>query len=191
MGDISPYSPEDRDAIVEHICDEIATKRRALTRICEEDEGMPSYSLIAKWRRNFPDIRERISHAREDALEAMVEEIVTISDERNHDPYIAYDNNGKPYAKIDGDAIQRAKLRVYARERAAALLAPRIFGAKLDVTSGGEKLPAPAAQSTDRLEAIMALIAHRRALAAPPGEVIDVTPEPGDDEPTTLDDVMR
>ena len=179
------FTPEDRTRIVSYICDEIATKRRSLASICEEPD-MPSYSLVAKWRRENEEVREAIARAREDALEAMIEEIVEISDERNGDVYIGTDAKGNQVAKVDGDVIQRAKLRVYARERAAALLAPRLFGNKLDVTSGGEKLPAPQATISDRIDAILALAIHRRMGTALPGpEPIDITPEP------ELDDLMR
>lgn len=183
VGRPETFSHEDRMRIVAHACEQIACYRRSLTRICEEDEGMCSYASIKRWQRESEEIATLIADARDDALEAMVEEIVEISDQRNGDVYIEHDKDGKPYAKIDGDAIQRAKLRVYAREKAAALLAPRRFGAKLDLTSGGEKLPASGtAERVDRIEALMLLAAKRaqRQLEAP---LIDITPEEDDFDP--------
>lgn len=134
------YSPEEREAIIQHICEEIA-KKRSVFRILEEDEGMPRYATLMRWRAQSETVREQLTQAREDALEAVIEEIIEISDDAKHDAYLKHDKNGKPYAAIDGDCVQRAKLRVYAREKVAQMLAPRRFGVqRMDVTSGGEKI---------------------------------------------------
>jgi hypothetical protein len=156
------YTPEQRQRILDHVCDEIA-KKRPLYKVLAEDEGMPSYSRFMAWRAESREVQDRIAQAREDALEAIVEEIIEISDESNHDPYIAHDAHGKPYAKIDGDCIQRAKLRVYAREKAAALLAPRRFGQKVDVTSDGKALaPAQVTLNDNRVQSLLMLVQQRR-----------------------------
>lgn len=166
------YSPEERERIVAHICEQLAVPR-SLAKICAEDEGMPSASTVCHWQVQEPLIQQRLERAREAGATTLLEEIVEIADQPAGDVYIAYDAKGKPYAKIDGDAIQRSRLRVYARERYAQLIAPKMYGQKLDVTSGGEKLPAPAAAQDSRLDALILLAAHRKALGPPQGELIE------------------
>lgn len=158
-------SPERREEIITHICEEIA-KKRSVASILAQDEGMPCYATFAKWKRESETISQRIAHAREDALEAYIEEIVDISDDATGDAVLRFGKDGKPYATIDGDCVQRAKLRIHARERIAALLAPHRFGQKVDVTSGGEALKGTTINLTqveNRVQSVIMLAMQRRA----------------------------
>lgn len=135
------YSPEEKERIVDYVCDELV-KKRSLFSILGEDAGMPSYATFMKWQRDSETISQQVAHAREAALEAIIEEIIEISDADAGDAYIYTDpKTGKQWAKIDGDCVQRAKLRVYAREKVAQMLAPRRFGVqRMDVTSDGKQI---------------------------------------------------
>lgn len=93
----------------------------------------------------------------------MAEEIIEIADNANGDATIAYNRDGTPYAKIDGEAIQRSKVRVDTRRWLMSTLCRHVFGDKLDVTSGGEPLPAPSPLVIDaRVQTIMLAAASRR-----------------------------
>lgn len=177
------YLPAERDCIVEHILEEIA-KGRSVSRILAEDDAMCSYAQWSIWQRESVELKAKVADAREEGATKLVEEIVTISDERNGDARIEY-RDGQPVAVIDGDTVQRAKLRVYAREKYAAMIAPRRFGQRLDVTSGGEKLPAPqpALVLDNRVNALVLLASQRKAQGT---VMIDVTPDPD-----PLDDIMQ
>lgn len=164
MPSFREYSAEERERIIAHICNELMQKR-SLTNILSQDAGMPCYAQFAKWQRESETIAEAITHAREAALEAIIEEIIEISDDASGDLTLGYDAKGKPYPKIDGDNVQRAKLKVYAREKVAALLAPRRFGTqRMDVTSDGKALPA--AQNVtlveQRVASILAVVQERQ-----------------------------
>lgn len=157
------YTDDEKEGIVDHVCNEIA-KKRSLYRILEEDEGMPSYAEFMRWRSESEELRELLTRAREDALEAVIEEIIDISDDATGDLTLGYDSKGKPYPKIDGDSVQRAKLRVYAREKAAAMLAPRRFNTqRMDVTSDGKALPAPQLTLVENRVASIIMLARQRA----------------------------
>ena len=119
------YSPEQREQIVDHVCDQIAQKR-TLYKVLAEDANLPSLSSFLKWQSEDRELLEKVERAREHAASAYVAEMVDIADDREDDP----------------DASSR-KVRIYAREKAAQMIAPRRYGAKLDVTSAGEKLEAP------------------------------------------------
>ncbi len=136
------YSPEERERIVDHVCEQIAQKR-PLYKVLAEDEGMPSSSTFVGWSIADDDVASKVARARERAATAYLDEIIEIADDDNADCYVETRDDGTKYAKIDGEAIQRSKVRIYAREKYAQMIAPRQYGAKLDLTSGGEKLPAP------------------------------------------------
>lgn len=94
------------------------------------------------------------------------DEIIEISDQSNADCYIRYDRAGNPHAEIDGEAIQRSKVRIDTRKFVMSKLAADTFGDKIDVTSGGEKLQALNSVTIDaRVQSIM-LLGEQRALAA-------------------------
>jgi hypothetical protein len=161
------YSPEERARIVDYVCEELANGR-ALTKILAEDgekQALCSIAVFIRWQRNDEDIRSQVERARELGVESIVDEIIEIADNANADAYIEIDKDGRSFAKIDGEAIQRSKLRVYAREKYAQMVAPRRYGAKLDVTSAGEKLEAPktAVLVDNRVQSLLAVALDRKA----------------------------
>lgn len=104
--------------------------------ICEDDD-MPARSTVYEWldedTHGFPD---QYARARARQAETMLDEIIEIADDSSNDTLIT-DFGPKP----DAEWISRSKLRVDARKWAMSKLAPKKYGDKLDVTSGGEKIP--------------------------------------------------
>lgn len=60
------------------ICAGIASGR-SLVKICEDD-GMPVTQSIYRWRRLHPEFSDNYAHAREDAADVFVQEIMEIAD---------------------------------------------------------------------------------------------------------------
>lgn len=162
------YSHDEKTRIVKHVCNELANKR-FVTSILKQDEGMPDAATFMRWLAESEVFREDVARAREAGVEAHLEDIIGIADSANDDVEVRYDKNGKPYAYIDGVTPQRAKVMIYAREKAAQMLAPRRFGQKLDVTSDGKALPAPttnvAVIADNRVQSLIAIAAHNKAQA--------------------------
>lgn len=157
------YSPEEKQQIVDHVCEQISSGR-ALTRILQEDEGLCSIAVFIRWQRIDEELRSQVERAREDGAQTILDEILEIADNDNADVYIETKDDGTKVAKIDGEAIQRSKLRVYAREKYAQMIAPRRFGQKLDLTSGGDKLPAPQPVLVDnRVQSLLSIALERNA----------------------------
>ena len=159
------YSEDQRERIVDHVCAEI-TKKRFVSSILAEDEGMPSSPTFYGWLGENEEWSNKVARAREFGMEAHVEDMIAIADNATDDVYIEYDKNDNPVAKIDGSAIQRAKVQIYAREKAAQMLSPKRFGAKLDLTSGGKELPAPVNNTLiqdNRVQSLLAIAADRKA----------------------------
>jgi hypothetical protein len=142
------YSPKERERIEQHILSQIALGR-TLSKIIDEDRkehGLPHISTWISWQVESEELHEKVARAREHGAERLVEEMVTISDDKAGDP----------------DAQSR-RVRIYAREKAAAMLAPRRFGQKLDVTSDGKALPAANVTINDnRIQSLLSLVDQRR-----------------------------
>ncbi len=139
------YSDAAKAEIIEHIVDELSLGKRSLARIIAEDEGMCSSRSFYAWLAADPVASARVERAREDAAMKLMEEIPEIAEN----------------VKADKDEIAKAKLRIYARDLFASKIAPKRFGNKLDLTSGGDKLPAAA--TDNRLQAIVGVVQQRKA----------------------------
>ena len=162
------YSEAERKQVIEHLCNEISNGR-SMAEVLREDQILrhgerktPSVFAVIDWLDQSGEFKQSIERAREAGAEKLLGEIVDIADNTTGDVYI--DEHGKP--RIDGDCVQRAKLKVYARERYAAKIAPRRFGDKLDLTSAGEKLATPQTNVTmvadNRVQTLIALAAQRK-----------------------------
>ena len=73
----------------------------------------------------------------------MAEEILDISDDGTNDWEEREIARGRTIIALNTEAVQRSKLRVDTRKWLMAKMKPKKYGDTLDLTSGGDKLPAP------------------------------------------------
>lgn len=105
--------------------------------VCLADD-MPGVTTVFKWIRENEEFAKQYARATEERTEAMAEDILDISDDGTND---WMEVNGRDVP--DSEAIQRSKLRVDTRKWIMSKMKPKKYGDKLDLTSGGEKLPTP------------------------------------------------
>ena len=112
--------------------------KRLGTRICEriakgesvrkivKDKKMPTTSMIFRWLldKDKKEFREQYEEARNVQAETMFEELIEIADAKKKD-------------------VMRDRLRVDTRKWYLSKVLPKKFGDKLDLTTGGKKLPTP------------------------------------------------
>lgn len=110
----------DNPAVVERLCDHLASGL-SMQKACAE-EGMPSKSVVYQRMAADEEFRTRIARAREAQQEAIIDETVEMADTATADDW------------------QVVKLRIWARQWRASKLAPKKYGDKLDVTSGGDRV---------------------------------------------------
>jgi hypothetical protein len=113
----------------------------SLRSVCKK-KGMPSKATVFRWLREHPEFATLYEQATDDRADAQIEEIVDIADE----------------VAVDKEAIQKAKLRIYARIEAAQKMKPRKYGRQLQLTGeGGGAIQHKVQQMTDdELEAEIA-----------------------------------
>lgn len=87
-----------------------------------------------------PHLRIAHQRARDAGADAIAEECLEIADQVNGEAIIAYDAYGKPYAKIDGESLQRSKLKIDTRLKLLAKWNPKRYGERL-VHAGDEAAP--------------------------------------------------
>lgn len=133
MGRPSTYSPE----LADRICAELACGNSMRT-VCKA-EDMPAMSTVFLWLRIHPEFTEQYAQAKAEAADALVEEMLDIADDGTNDWMEVHDQDGECAGyKINGEHVQRSKLRVDTRKWIAAKLKPKKYGEKVDLNHGGQ-----------------------------------------------------
>ena len=123
------------DEIAAEICEAIASSEVGLSTICAQNPHFPSPRTIYRWLDNERYDNFRQSYARAKAAQAdnHADEIIAIADNTERDWEVVNDDNGNIIGvKVDGEHVQRSKLRIDARKWRAARLAPAKWGDRSD-----------------------------------------------------------
>lgn len=126
----SKYTEELADEIVERISTGVT-----LREICRE-EGKPHWTTVYDWIRDNQDFALRIARARELGHDAIAEECIEIADDSGAELTIDPKTGA---IKIDGEAIQRAKLRIETRLKLLSKWSSGKYADKVAVNHGGQK----------------------------------------------------
>lgn len=135
MGD---FSQELFDAICERIAD-----GESLRTICS-DVDMPNKATVFRWLANDTALSDQYARAREAQADALFDEMLDIADNARNDWMERGGEDDAGYS-LNGEHIQRSKLRIDTRKWMAGKMRPKVYGDKIDVTSGGEQIKIPQA----------------------------------------------
>lgn len=116
------------------ICQEIANGWSIRT-VCGA-ENMPSLSSVFKWIREKPEFSQQYARATEERTEAHSESLLEMGDD-------AIEKAQEVDPKASGAVVQAYKLKADNLKWSMSKMKPKKYGDKLDLTSGGEKLPTP------------------------------------------------
>ena len=143
------YSKDQKDAILQGIFIKIADGSSARQAIIESEI---SNAAFFEWLQKDTSKQYAESYARacEIRAEKLTDEIIQIADEANADIVGVDEKTGKPI--VNGEAINRSRLKVDARKWLAGKLAPKKYGDKIDVTSKGESIQAPSVVNVKIIE---------------------------------------
>lgn len=128
---MSKYTPELADAICEHIA-----QGKSLREIGAMD-GMPDKATILRWCAKNETFRDQYARAKEDYAEFIAEEILEISDNAINDWMEANGDNDIGY-KLNGEHVQRSRLRVDSRKWLAGKLKPKKYGDRMNYDVNGD-----------------------------------------------------
>lgn len=119
----------DREALFPLICQEIA-KGVTLREICRR-EGMPNYSVVYDWIKESEEFSQRFALARESGFDQIAEETLDIADNASND-WMEVNDPDNPGYKLNGEHVQRSKLRIETRLKLLAKWSPKKYGEKID-----------------------------------------------------------
>lgn len=126
--------------LADKICALLA-EGRSLRTVCR-DPKMPGASTVFAWLRKYEDFQQQYARAKEEAADALVEEILDIADDGTND-WMKLNIKGREVTTLNKEHVQRSRLRIDTRKWIASKLKPKKYGEKLDLTTQGDKLPTP------------------------------------------------
>lgn len=146
--------------VQEEICRRVVDGE-SIKRICE-DAGMPSKATVFNWLLRDDVFRVAYAVAAHMRGHHMFEEAIEVA---SQEPprVIVRTGEDTTESRVDAGAVQHMRLRVETLKWAAGKLNPRIYGDRIDVTSGGERLATDQNENEKavRLAAIAASVMRR------------------------------
>lgn len=112
------------------ICERLA-EGESLRAICLADD-MPSKSTVFRWLDSNPTFRDQYARAREFQADTMADEMQDIADDGSNDWMEKHDKDGNAIGwQLNGEHVQRSKLRIDTRKWNASKLKPKKYGDKI------------------------------------------------------------
>lgn len=119
------------------ICERLANGE-SMRSVCR-DESMPAMSSVFKWLREIPQFSQQYAKAKEESADALVEDMLDIADDGTNDWMEKHDKDGENIGwQLNGEHIQRSKLRVDVRKWAASKLKAKKYGDKLELAGDAD-----------------------------------------------------
>lgn len=120
--------------LAEKICEQIATTSKSLKTICK-GKDMPSTVTVYAWLGNekYKNFLNLYASAREAQGHLLAEEIIGIADDSTGDTTV----NKQGENVVDGEFVQRSRLKIDARKWLASKLAPKKYGDKIQTEHSG------------------------------------------------------
>jgi len=138
-------------ALGKEICDRLATGE-SLRSICR-DAHMPDEKAVRRWSLQADNpFAEQYAKAREMGFLSMAEEMLEIADDGSNDYMVREGKDGETSWQLNGEHIQRSRLRVDSRKWMLTKMLPRVFGEKVVNEHTGADGGPIQTEATDSLE---------------------------------------
>ena len=122
----STFAQDIADVICERLMD-----GESLRTICKSDD-MPAASTVFRWLTLHKDFSEQYARAREIQADLLFDDVLDIADDGTNDWMQRANADGTlGDAVLNGEHVQRSKLRVDARKWMAGKLAPKKYGERV------------------------------------------------------------
>jgi hypothetical protein len=148
--------------IEDEICKRLA-EGEPLRAICR-DEHMPSWQAVYQWMDADEDFARRIAHARNLGHDAIAESALEIADDGRNDWMDRLDKDQVPIGyQLNGDHVQRSKLRIETRLKLLAKWNPKKYGERTAMELTGANGGPVQMTDTEAAAKLAGLIAAARA----------------------------
>ena len=125
------YSAEVADAICERLSD-----GESLRSICRDDD-MPSKATVFRWLRMHDEFSDQYARAREAQADTLFDDVLEIADDARNDWMERNGEDDKGW-QVNGEHVQRTRLRIDARKWMAGKLRPKKYGERQMIEGPGD-----------------------------------------------------
>lgn len=117
------------DEIAALICERVATHSCGLQRLCNMYDDMPDKTTIYLWRYKHEEFSHQYAEAKLRQADLLAEEMMDIADDGTNDWMETFGEDTGIGWKLNGEHVQRSRLRIDTRKWLAAKLLPKQYGA--------------------------------------------------------------
>ena len=135
MGRPTKYSK----AMGARICARLAMGE-SLRTVCK-DPKLPSVQTVFNWFDRYPEFLDHYTRAKQESADAFADEILDIADDGTNDWMEMQDKQTGEITgyKVNGEALQRSRLRVDTRKWLASKMKPKKYGDRVDLGNADDK----------------------------------------------------
>ena len=134
------YSEEEREKLFETIFELIENGNSLRKSLATVKLSSKTFYEWLELEENESKVKQ-YARACEERAEALLDEMLDIVDDTSCDIIETDLGDGMLVEKPNNEVIQRSRLRYDARKWLVSKLNPKKYGEKVDVTSGGDKIP--------------------------------------------------
>jgi len=110
----------------------------SLRTVCKADD-MPCKTTVFMWLRTNEQFLNQYTRAKEESADALTDEMLDIADDGQNDWMERLDDDGEHEGyQLNGEHIQRSRLRIETRKWLAVKLKPKKYGDKIEQEHSGE-----------------------------------------------------
>jgi hypothetical protein len=107
-----------------------------MVEICDSD-NMPARSTVFLWLLAHQEFSDKYTRARRWQAETIADETLAIADDARND-WMLRKGGDNPGYELNGENVQRSRLRIDQRKWYAGKLDPKKYGDKIDLTHGSD-----------------------------------------------------
>jgi len=127
------YSQE----LADEICGQLANGDSMRT-VCKPD-NMPCKATVFNWIRTKEGFLDQYTRAKQESADALTDEMLDIADDATNDWMEKLDKDEQSIGyQVNGDHIQRSRLRIETRKWLASKLKPKKYGDKVQLSGDPE-----------------------------------------------------
>ena len=124
------YTTEKADEICERLAE-----GESLRAICRDDD-MPSKATVFRWLRVHDGFSDQYARAREAQADTLFDDVLEIADDARND-WMERNGDDDQGWQLNGEHVQRTRLRIDARKWMAGKLRPKKYGEKHQLEHSG------------------------------------------------------
>jgi hypothetical protein len=121
------------------ICERVATSTFGLERLCAIHDDLPVKSTINLWRYRYSEFSTQYAQAKLKQADLLAEEMLDIADDGTNDWMESFGEDGDVVYKLNGEHVQRSRLRIDTRKFLASKLLPKQYGQHAEEEKGDNK----------------------------------------------------